>query len=159
MASDRYGARIAGSVAIAWDVPYDALLKNVVRFTVEAAAARSADEPRWEHEELRQRGLDALEITRNGKALWCDEEDFRLELEEARREGAGSEFETRNELDEAFCEHLDRDLIRLWQKAGYATPSLLHCMRRLFVELQDDIADSTVGARKAFVEEIVCAVG
>jgi hypothetical protein len=157
MAADRYTARIGSSLALAEDVPYRVLLRRIVRFTAEAAAARCADDARWEQEELRKRGLSALALSREGKALWSDPGLFESELDEARREGALAAFTALNELDSEARGRLDRDLRHLWREAGYDVPSLIHTMKKLFVELEADINDTTAGARAGFVDEITRA--
>jgi hypothetical protein len=158
MGADRYTAYVGSSLLLAEDVPYAVLLRRIVRFTAEAAVARCADDPRWEHEELRRRGLSVLALSCAGKALWSDPVIFESELNEARREGALTTFTAQNELDATMHERLDRDLRRLWREAGYDVPSLIHTMKELFVQLEADVNDTTAGARARFVDEIVPAI-
>jgi hypothetical protein len=158
MTSEHYSAYIGTSVAIAEDVPYAILLRDIVRFTAEAAAARCADDARWEQEELRKKGLSALELYRDGKAVWEERRNFDSELAEARVTGCGADFVAANQLDAALLAHLDRDLRKLWRQAGYDAHALIHNMKRLFSELEADIGASSARARRAFVDEIAKAV-
>lgn len=64
-----------------------------------AAIAKSADESDWEHELLRRRGIGALQVFRDGKAVWDSAAIFNDELTEAQREGAAEAFQAQNELD------------------------------------------------------------
>lgn len=158
MASDRYSARVGPSIVVADDVPYAALLRRIVRFTLEAAVARSADEARWEQDELRKRGLTVLELTHGDKAVWRDATVYDTELVAARNAGAAAEFTSGNRLDQEILARLDRDLRRLWRQAGYDAPCLIHNMKRLFAELEADLGESASGARTAFMDEIVRAI-
>ena len=155
MASVRYTTRIGASVSIAEDVPYESLTTAILEFTIRAAAARSADESEWEHEELRRRGLRSLQVFRNGKALWTDGESFQAELAEATRERIADRFNASNELDPAFFERLDGDLRSHWRLAGYNSSSLLESMKTLFAELESDANDRAANAREALIEEIL----
>jgi hypothetical protein len=157
VASDRYTIRVAGCVVVQ-NALYALLLKNLVRFTVEAAVAHSADESSWDQDQLRRRGLDALEVARDGKALWSDGVSFNAELAQARQRREATEFTARNELDPEFCARLDGDLRRLLRQAGYDVPSLMHTMKPFFAEIDTDLRASASGARKAFIEEIVNAM-
>jgi hypothetical protein len=158
MTSERYSAYIGTSVAIAEDVPYETLVRDIIRFTAEAAAARFADDASWEHEELRKRGLAVIEVCRNGKAVWKERENFDTELAEARRTGCDAHFIAKNQLDTDLLLHLDRDLRKLWRKAGYDSHVLIHNMKWLFSELEADLGASAARARSTFVDEIAEAV-
>jgi hypothetical protein len=149
-----YSARIGESRLIAENVPYGVLLLRIVEFTVRAALARSVDECEWEHELLRTKGLETLQIFRDGKAVWRDRELFEGELAEAQRE-RDSRFEQRNELDSRLYQRLDRDLRLTWRRAGYETPSLQREMKRLFAELESDAAERARGAREGLVIEVL----
>src|SRR5580698_9524915 len=96
---DRYSVQIGESCCIAQRATYDTLLTRIVEFSVRAAVARSIDESEWEHEQLRRRGLSALQIVRNGKAVWEDCAAYDAELAEARRERIDERFEASNEVD------------------------------------------------------------
>jgi hypothetical protein len=157
MTAERYSVRIGESRCIAEDVSYDALLARIVEFTIRSAVARSIDESEWEHEELRRKGLSALQVFRNGKALWDDAAMFETEFAEARREHVGNRFESTNEPDAAFYEKLDRDLRLRWRHAGYETPSLQQNMKRLFKELERDVADRAADARESLLSEVLRA--
>jgi hypothetical protein len=158
MASERYSARIGALTAVAEEVPYADLLRNIVRFTLEAAAARSADDARWEQEELRRKGLSTLELSIGGKALWKDAQIFDAEFSAACNVGAAAEFTAENQLDREILARLDRDLRQLWRQAGYDAPCLIHNMKRLFTELEVDMGESAAGARAAFIDEITRAI-
>ena len=151
----RYTTRIGESVSIAEDVPYESLTAAILEFTIRAAAARSADESEWEHEELRRRGLGSLQVFRDGKALWTDGESFQAELAEATRERVADRFNASNELDPAFFEKLDQDLRDRWRLAGYDIASLLENMKALFAEVESDAHDRAANAREALIEEIL----
>lgn len=151
----RYTVRIGESHSIAEGISYDALLDRIVEFTARAAVARSVDESEWEHEELRRKGLDSLQIFRNERAIWDDASTFETELAEARRERACTRFRSGNELDAAFYELLDRDLCARWSLAGYNVPTLRHDMKRLFIELERDAAERAAEAREGLLSEIL----
>lgn len=153
----RYTVRIGESHCIAEDICYAELLDRVVEFTTRAAVARSTDESEWEHEELRRKGLDALQVFRNERAVWDDASTFEAELAEARRERACTRFKSGNELDAAFYDALDRDLRARWLRAGYKVPSLRHDMKRLFLELERDAAERAAHAREGLLSEILAA--
>jgi hypothetical protein len=158
---DRYTARFDGSVSnakeisIADGVSYNALLKGIVEFTLRAAMARVADRSTWEQEELRRKGLSAIDIARNGRAIWTDPALFEKELQEARREGIEAAFIERNELDLEIHRKLDRDLRGWWRRAGYESGSLLKDMKRLFTELEADASERVAEAWDRFVGEIL----
>lgn len=152
-----YSVRIGESHCVADGIPYDALLDRIVEFTIRAAVARSTDESEWEHEELRRRGLSALQIFRNHRAVWDDRSTFEIELAEARRENIGERFESTNELDPALFTDLDRDLRGLWRRAGYEVPSMRNDMRALFAELERDAADRAAHAREGLLDDVLRA--
>lgn len=152
-----YSVRIGESHCIAEGIPYDALLDRIVEFTIRAAVARSVDESAWEHEEFRRKGLSALQVFRNRRALWDDRAIFEAELAEARRENIGERFEATNELDPAFGANLDRDLRTRWRRAGYEVPSLRCDMRALFSELERDAADRATTAREGLLADVLRA--
>jgi hypothetical protein len=151
----RYTARMEESVSIAEDVAYERLSTVILEFAVRAAIARSEDESKWEHEELRRRGLSGIQIFRNGKAIWTDRDTFETELAEARRSKCEGYFDERNELDPTFLEELDRDLRQRLRLAGYEVSSLLGSMKALFSELESDVKDRTADARQALTDEIL----
>ena len=157
MAVERYTAQISG-FAIAQDAPYALLLENLARFMVQAAVAHSADESRWDQEDLRLHGLYGLEVFRNGKALWHDRETFDIESAQAHDQRAAAEFAQRNELDTALWERLDHDLRRLLQQAGYDVPSLARTMKPFFAQINDDLEASASDERRTLIEEIVSAM-
>jgi hypothetical protein len=154
MHSELYSARIGESYSITEQSTYDGLLQRIMEFTIRAALARSIDESDWEHEELRRKGLAALQIVRNGRAVWACRESFGAELAEARRE-RDARFEQSNELNPALYDRLDGDLRACWRRAGYDTPSLAHDMKKLFAELERDAADRAAGARESLLTELL----
>jgi hypothetical protein len=149
-----YSARIGDSCSLGDDISYDALLAAIVDFTIAAAKARCVDDCDWEHEELRRKGLAALQVFRNGKALWCDSIAWDEEVAEARRERSLEEFEQRNEFDANFYDALNCELLTRWRHAGYAVRSLQHCMRTLFAELERDAAERASEARAKLFGEL-----
>jgi hypothetical protein len=155
MSGARYSVRVGESHCIAEGISYDALLERIVEFTIRAAVARTIDESEWEHEELRRKGLGALQIFHNERAVWDDGAIFETELEEARRERACTRFKSANELDAAFYRKLDEDLRARWQRAGYAVASMRHDMKPLFSELERDLSERCAGAREALLNEIL----
>lgn len=157
MLHDRFTARIEGSVLIAQDVPYPVLVGNIVRYTVEAAVARSSDASLWQHEQLRRKGLAVIACARNAKAIWTDAAAFSLELNEARREGAVERFESTNELNPDFYVRLDVDVCERWRRAGYDVSDLTRDMRVLFAELERDAADRAADAKNDLIDEILVA--
>ncbi|HEY3675072.1 MAG TPA: hypothetical protein VGK84_03695 [Candidatus Tumulicola sp.] len=134
-------------------------MARIVEFSVRAAMARCVDEIEWEHEQLRRRGLSALEIFRNGKAVWEDRIAYDSELAEARRERIDERFQAANEMDDGLYAKLDTDLCDRWRRLGYATPPLGHDMKRLFDELARDAADRAEHAREHLLEELLSAQG
>lgn len=158
MKAPRYSARIGESLCIAENAPYESLLKQIVEFTARAAVARSINEDDWEGQELRRKGLAALQIFREGRAIWLDRDGFESELEEARRENIEPRFRERNELDPKLYTELDRNLRELWRRAGYMAPSLLKDMKELFLELERDAVDQALEAREGLVSDILNAL-
>ncbi len=59
--------RFRDTYCVAEDATYDELLTRLMEITARAAVACCIDEPDWEHEQLRRRGLSALDIFRNGR--------------------------------------------------------------------------------------------
>lgn len=153
----RYSVRIGESHCIAEGISYDALLDRIVEFTIRAAVARSADESEWEHEELRRRGLSALQVFRDGRAVWDDRSTFETELEAARSQRTGDSFEATNELDPALLAKLDHDLRARWRRAGYEVPSLRLDMKALFAELERDAGDRAAHARETLFGDVLNA--
>ncbi|HEY1428620.1 MAG TPA: hypothetical protein VGF18_03540 [Candidatus Tumulicola sp.] len=152
---DRYSANIGESCSIVKDVPYDTLLSRIVEFSVRAAVAHSIDESEWEHEQLRRRGLGALQIFRNERAVWDDRTEYDAELAEARRERIDDRFQASNELNVELYRTIDIDLQDRWRELGYATPTLRHNMKPLFAELERDAADRAERAREGLLEELL----
>jgi hypothetical protein len=150
-----YSARIGESVSIAASVPYKVLIPRIIEFTLRATLARAIDRADWEHEELRRRGLGAIALYRDDKAVWANRNSFEAELAEARREGIEDRFKSENEIDPALYNRLDRDLRAQWRSAGYKSPSLKEDMRTLFVELERDVSDHEASARDAFAGKIM----
>lgn len=155
MQQGRYSARIGDSNCIAQDVVYEALVQRIMEFTIRAALARSVDESEWEHEELRRRGLAAIQLFRNGKAVWDEPIAFKTELAEAQREGISERFLAGNELDPALYERIEKDLRGSWRSAGYSIPCLATDMKVLFSELERDVADRAAGAREGLLTELL----
>jgi hypothetical protein len=152
---DRYSAQIGESCCIARRETYDTLLARIVEFSVRAAVARSVDESEWEHEQLRRRGLSALQIFKNDKAVWEDPTEYDAELAEARRERIDERFQASNEVDAGLYQKIDADLRDRWRRLGYATPTLGHNMKPLFAELARDAADRADDARERLLDEIL----
>jgi len=150
-----YSVRVGESHYFAEGVPYGDLLKEIMEFTIRAAVARSIDESDWEQDELRRNGLAALEIFRDGKAVWSEPQDFDAERIEACREHAESRFDELNAVDPTLYQDLDRDLRDFWRKAGYQAPCLRNEMKKLFIELEHDIADRAARARESLVGEVL----
>ncbi len=139
-------------------MPYELLLVRVMEFTMRAAIAKSADESDWEHELLRKHGIGALQVFRNGKAVWDSVPIFNDELDEARREGAAQRFQAQNELDPEFSARLDRDLRDRWCRLGYHAENLRGDMKALFSELEHDAAQRTADARGCLFADFVRAL-
>jgi hypothetical protein len=126
-----------------------------MEFTIRAALARSTDDSEWEHDELRRRGLGAIELFHNGKAVWDDPIAFQTEFAEARREGVADRFLVSNQLDAALYERIENDLRNSWRCAGYAVTCLATDMKKLFAELERDVADRAAGAREGLLVELL----
>jgi hypothetical protein len=150
-----YAARIGESHRLADGVSYAALLNRIMEFTIRAALARSVDECDWEHDLLRRRGLGAIQIFRNGKAIWADSAAFEQELAEARRERIEERFREANDADPALCRRLDEDLRARWRAAGYETPSVANDMKKIFSELEREAAECAEAARESLVGELL----
>jgi hypothetical protein len=151
----RFSVWIGEAHCIGVDMAYEALLARVMEFTFCAAIARSVDESEWEHEQLRRTGLCALQLFRNDKAIWDNPQTFADELGEARREEIEPHFQAQNELDPAFYQRLDDDLRARWRHLGYETPSLREDMKVLFWQLERDVAERAVDARKRLLADFV----
>lgn len=155
MSPARYSVRIGEAHCIGVDMSYETLLVRIMEVTIRAAVARSEDESEWEQEEVRRKGLCALQVFRSGKALWDNPATFADELAEARREGIERRFQAENELDLEFYDRLDTDLRARWRRFGYETPSLRDDMKRLFCELERDAAERAADARKRLLADFV----
>jgi hypothetical protein len=155
MDDDRYSANIGESCCIAERAPYETLLSRIVEFSVRAAVAHSIDESEWEHEQLRRRGLAALQLYRNEKAVWDDSTAYDAELAEARRENIDERFQASNELNAELYKRIDADLQARWRRLGYSTPTLSHNMKRLFAELERDASDRAKQAREGLLDDIL----
>ena len=79
---DLFSARISPSACIAESVDYDTLLEQIAEYTLRAAFAHAVDQHDWNQEELRRKGLRALELFHNGRAVWRD----RVAFEESQAE-------------------------------------------------------------------------
>ncbi|HTU80966.1 MAG TPA: hypothetical protein VMF61_02490 [Candidatus Acidoferrales bacterium] len=152
---DRYSARLDDAASIAEDVDYEGLLRAIAEFTLHAAVARAEDRSAWEQERFRREGLLALQFFRNGRALWADALLYRAEAKQAGQTGRLEPFEKANELQEGFCERLDRDLRAWWRERGYETETMLRDARTLFAELERDASDRACGAHEGFVREVL----
>ena len=151
----RYTVRVGDSRCVAENVTYDELLVRIVELTVRGAVSRSVDESEWEDEELRRRGLAALQIFRDDKAVWADPRIFQAELEAARSKHLEGRFEKNNELDPALYDRIDRDLRTRWRLAGYDIPSLRNNMKKLFVQVAKDADSRASGVRAELIDELV----
>jgi hypothetical protein len=158
MVHARYSVWIGETHCIGVGISYEALLARLMEFTIRAAHARFADESTWEHEQLRRKGLGALELFHNARAVWDDPQTFAEELAEAKRENAMRRFRGENELDPALYERLDDDLRARWRRLGYETSSLLDDMKPLFAELERDVSESTEHARKRLLDGLLVAL-
>ena len=152
---DRYEARIDEAVVVARDASYETLVRTIAEYMLRGAIARAADRCTWEHERIRREGLHALEVFRNGRAIWCDELAFQSERPPAEDPRAREAFDRANELDTALCARLDSDLQSWWRRRGYDPGSLLTDARTLFSELERDAADRASDAREGFLQEIL----
>lgn len=158
MSGSRYSARLGDSHRIAEGVAYEMLLKSLVEFTIRAAVADLIDESDWEQERFRRQGLDALQLFRDGLAVWNDRASYQEALIEARREGVEERFKAANVLEPELYERLNRDLLARWRQAGYEAPCLLHGAKQLFTELKRDAAERVAGARESLVVEVLGAL-
>jgi hypothetical protein len=153
---DLYSARISPSARIAEDVEYHVLLERIAEYTLRAAFAHAIDEHDWEQEELRRRGLRAVELFHNARAVWLDRIEFERLQADARSGGAPA-FETSNELDAGLLERIDRDLQARWRRAGYTVDSLACEMRKLFAQLEADAIDRSREARDHLLTDVLQA--
>jgi hypothetical protein len=153
---DLYSARISPTARIAEDVDYENLLERIAEYTLRAAFAHAIDEHDWEQEELRRKGLGAIELFHNARAVWFDGIEFERLAAEARALKCPS-FETGNELDPALCERIDGDLQARWRRAGYPVTSLAADMRQLFAELEADAMDRSREARASLLSDVLRA--
>jgi hypothetical protein len=154
-AVDLFSARISPSACIAESVDYDTLLAQIAEYTLRAAFAHSVDQHDWEQEELRRKGLRALELFHNGRAVWRDEVAFEESLAEVTRSGDLARFDGANELNPELVDCIDRDLLERWRLAGYLVPSLALDMKRLFAELEADAADCARDAREELMTDLL----
>ena len=152
---DLFSARISPSACIAESVDYDTLLERITEYTLRAAFAHAADQHDWDQEELRRRGLRALELFHNGRAVWRDRVAYEQSLAEVTLTGDYPRFERVNELDPDLSERLDRDLRERWRLAGYQVPSLALDMKKLFGELEADADDCAREAREALMADLL----
>jgi hypothetical protein len=152
---DVFSARISPSACIAQSVDYDTLLEQIVEYTLRAAFAHAVDQHDWDQEELRRKGLRALELFHNGRAVWRDRVAFEESLAEVTRTGDVPRFDGANELDPELAERIDRDLQERWRLAGYLVPSLALDMKKLFGELEADAADCAREAREELMSELL----
>lgn len=129
-----------------------------MELTMRAAIAKSADESDWEHEQLRKHGIGALQVFRNGKAVWDNVSIYNDELVEARREGVAELFQARNELDPEFYARLDCDLRTRWRHLGYHADSLRSDMKALCSELEGEAAQRAANARRRFFTDFLSAL-
>jgi hypothetical protein len=136
-------------------VDYDTLLEQIAEYTLRAAFAHAVDQHDWEQEELRRKGLRALELFHNGRAVWRDRVAFEESLAEGTRSGNPDRFDEGNELDPELVERIDRDLLERWRLAGYLVPSLSLDMKRLFAELEADAADCAREAREELMSNLL----
>jgi hypothetical protein len=151
----RYTAKIAGGVTIAENVTYDDLATRVLDFILHAAIALSIDSFEWEHEKLRREGLQGIEFFVGERALWLDRESFDVEKENAKKSGYQTQFLSTNEFVDDFLTNLDSDLRERLARAGYAAPSLISDMKKLYREISDDVKDRSAQAQQALVTEIL----
>lgn len=155
MKTRRYTAKIAGGVTIAENVTYDDLATRVLDFILRAAIAVSIDSFEWEHEKLRREGLQGIDFFAGERALWFEEDNFAVEKAGAKRTGCQTRFLSKNEFDTAFLTSLDEVLRTRLARAGYASPSLIANMKKLFQEISDDVKDRSAQAQRELVAEIL----
>jgi hypothetical protein len=154
---DRYSAQISPSAQIAENVCYQTLLERIFEYTLRSALARANDRHDWEQDQLRRRGLGAIELLHNGRAVWQDRGAFEQFLSDETRTGTIAQFERDNELNAELLERVDRDLRECWRRAGYMVSDLCSDMKKLFAELESEEADRARGADEAFVAEVLRA--
>lgn len=156
---DVYSVRIAPSAHVAESVSYEQLLNDIVAYTVRAAFARTFDQHDWEQDELRRKGLRAIELFHNGRAVWYDRPSFEDLRDESVLPGICSEavatFEKCNELDPDRFARLDRDLCRRWRDSGYLVESLTLDMKGLFDEIETDLRARVDEVREELITEII----
>jgi hypothetical protein len=152
---DLFSARISQSVCIAESVDYDTMLERIAEYTLRAAFAHGADQHDWDQEELRRKGLRALELFHNDRAVWRDPVAYEQSLAEDTLTGDYPRFERANELDPELTERIDRDLTERWRLAGYLVPSLALDMKKLFSELEADAADCAREAREVLMSNLL----
>jgi hypothetical protein len=152
---DLFSARISPSACIAESVDYDTLLEEIAEYTLRAAFAHAVDQHDWNQEELRRKGLRALELFHNGRAVWRDRVAFQESLAEVTRSEDLARFDAANELDPELAERIDRDLMERWRMAGYSVPSLALDMKKLFAELEADAADCAREAREELMSNLL----
>lgn len=150
---DLYSARIWPSARIVADVEYEVLIERIAEFTLRGAFSRITDEQNWEHEELRLKGLAALELFHNARAVWTDPIGF----EEALAEAYDGTFHEANELDVDLLERIDRDLQSRWRRAGYPVLTLATDMKKLFARLETAAGDCSRNARERLLDELLQA--
>ncbi|MEO6836721.1 MAG: hypothetical protein ABI231_12570 [Candidatus Tumulicola sp.] len=152
---DRYSAQISPSARIVENASYDTLLDRICEYMVRAAFARATDRHDWEQDQLRCRGLLAIELFHNGRAVWQDRSDFEGLLSEAADASAAAQFATANELDPGLTERIEWDLRVRWRRAGYMVPELYGNMKKLFEELESYVRDCDRDARDALIAELL----
>lgn len=143
-----------GDFCLLADGTYNLLLKSIMEFTIRAAIARSIDETEWEHDELCRHGLEALQIFRDGKAVWANQKSFESQLADAASHGDET-FTQKNVADFELYERLERDLRTRWRSVGYDIPSLRHNMKKLFGELERDARDRARAARDDLLTDVL----
>jgi hypothetical protein len=152
---DQYTARIAPSAQVAEGASYEALLDAICEYTVRAAFAHANDQHGWEQDELRRKGLSAIELFHNGKAVWLDAASFGECLSDETSHGTVVQFERTNEMNLELSERIERDLVERWRLAGYTVVNLRCDMKKLFEELEADAHDCDRQAREAFIVDIL----
>jgi hypothetical protein len=156
---DLYSARVSRSASIAEDVDYVTLLQRIAEYTLRAAFARAADRHDCDQENLRLKGLRAIELFHDGRAIWQDRVAFEQLRADAAAGGGQSAFEQANELDLDFVPRIDRDLRERWRVGGYLVPSLALDMKKLFSELEADALDSASNAQSLLLSELLRSTG
>jgi hypothetical protein len=154
-----YSARIMPSADLAENVTYDMLQRTVFEYTLRAAFAWAFDQHDWEQEELRRKGLAAVELFHNGRAVWNDQTLFHesaaaFAICDATPD-ATETFNRSNELDPSLLAYLDRDICRRWELSGYLVQSVATEMKPLFEQLQADVQDRANEAREQLYLEVI----